>query len=152
MKKHLFFLLLVPSLMTSQDTLVLKDKSRIPSLVIQEVGDSIRFKKISYISGPDYYISKSQLSYIRYQNGVKENTDSIFKAELDAERKQTEAALSETKGEVYKKSEMYLKGVEDAKVSYHKPCGMAATGISTFFFKCSWSDPRYHNFCCAAKN
>jgi len=119
--------------MMPQDTLVLKDKSSIPSLIIQVVGDSIRFKKISYISGPDNYILKSKLSYIRYQNGVKENTDSIFKAELDAERKQKEAALSETKAEVYKKSEMYLKGGEDARVNYYKPCGMAATGISPFF-------------------
>jgi len=50
---------------------------------------------------------KSELRYIKYQSGIKENADSSWTAKVNALLQQKYMADSGTKGRANKKSEMY---------------------------------------------
>ena len=69
--------------------------------------DSVRFKRLNNISVPDCYVLKSELRYIKYQSGIKENADSSWTAKVNALLQQKYMADSGTKGRANKKSEMY---------------------------------------------
>lgn len=56
----------------AQDTLILADQTRIISLVLLVTPDSIRYKPIENISGPDHYLAASQVKEIHYKNGSRE--------------------------------------------------------------------------------
>ena len=102
-----------------QDTIVRKDGSSILSKVIEIDKTDIKYKKFENLEGPSYLISKSEINYIRYQNGTVDSFNVVTKKQPV----------------VYVKkplSEMYLKGQEDAKQYYtrYKPAADWTLGLT----------------------
>lgn len=81
MKK--FFLLIVGVITTSaiqaQDIIVMKNADEVQAKVTAVTTESISYKKWSNLEGPTYTIFKSDIFYIKYQNGEKEVVQSIAK-------------------------------------------------------------------------
>lgn len=59
----------------AQDVIVKKDGSTITSKVLEITGTEIKYKKYSNLKGPTYTINKTDVNYINYENGEKENFD-----------------------------------------------------------------------------
>jgi hypothetical protein len=97
----------------SQDTIVQKNGAHIASKVLEISKYEVKFKKFDNIEGPAYDIPKSDVIYIRYQNGA---VDSFNVADPNVNLKYTHQV----------KSEMYLKGEHDGK-TYYKNYKPAAT-------------------------
>ena len=68
----LFFVIASVCNLYSQDFIITKKSEKIEAKVI-EIGEStVKYKKWSYLEGPNYTISKSDISSILYQNGEVE--------------------------------------------------------------------------------
>ena len=74
MKKFLLLALSIFAFLSvkAQDLVVLKNADEIQAKVISISLDSITYKKWSNLEGPTYTIPKSNVFYIKYQNGEKE--------------------------------------------------------------------------------
>ena len=57
----------------AQDVIVKNDGSTIISKVLEITGTEIKYKKYSNLKGPTYTINKTDVNYINYENGEKEN-------------------------------------------------------------------------------
>lgn len=62
----------VPSLLMSQDIIVLKNADEIKSRVIEITDVTVKYKKWENINGPTYNMNKNSILFIRYENGTKE--------------------------------------------------------------------------------
>lgn len=56
----------------AQDLIVLKNADEIEAKVTMINNDEISYKRWRYLEGPTYVISKTEVFYIKYQNGEKE--------------------------------------------------------------------------------
>lgn len=74
MKRFLFILvaLLITSLSSAQDIIVLKDGSTIQAKVIKVTQSEVEYKKFNNLEGPIYTISTRDLQCINYENGSKD--------------------------------------------------------------------------------
>ena len=63
----------------AQDIIVLKDGSTVLSKVIEVGRNNIKYKKWSYLNGPDYVLSVDDIISINYQNGDKDTFSSFLK-------------------------------------------------------------------------
>ena len=74
MKKSILLLLcgMVFSIAQAQDVIVLKNANEIEAKVSAISPDAVTYKRWSNIDGPTYTIPKSDILYIKYQNGEKE--------------------------------------------------------------------------------
>lgn len=74
MKKIMFFLMLIVSVLTAsaQDVIVKKDGSTILSKVLEIGSTEVKYKKWNNLNGPIYTIFKSEIQVINYHNGLKE--------------------------------------------------------------------------------
>lgn len=61
-----------PLFLFSQDIMVLKNSDEIKSKVIEITDLTIKYKKWENVNGPTYNINKSEVLFIRYENGTKE--------------------------------------------------------------------------------
>ena len=59
----------------AQDVIVKNDGSTITSKVMEITGTEIKYKKYSNLKGPTYTINKTDVNYINYENGERENFD-----------------------------------------------------------------------------
>lgn len=66
-----FLAFLYPSLY-AQDVIVMKDGSKLEAKIIAVETESIRYKKHNNPEGPDYVLSKSEVSAIKYANGSED--------------------------------------------------------------------------------
>ena len=57
----------------AQDVIVKNDGSTITSKVLEITSTEIKYKKYSNLKGPTYTINKTDVNYINYENGEKEN-------------------------------------------------------------------------------
>lgn len=57
----------------AQDVIVKNDGSTITSKVMEITGTEIKYKKYSNLKGPTYSINKTDVNYINYENGEREN-------------------------------------------------------------------------------
>lgn len=57
----------------AQDVIVKNDGSTITSKVMEITGTEIKYKKYSNLKGPTYTINKTDVNYINYENGEREN-------------------------------------------------------------------------------
>jgi hypothetical protein len=106
MKKLLLFLFLLWSVSSlAQDTIVEKSGTSIPARVMEIAKDNVRYKKFTNPDGPTYVISKSDIIFIRYQNGSVDTFSVAVSSKPD-------------KPVVQPLSEMYLKGQQDAELYY----------------------------------
>jgi len=105
----------------SQDTIIQRNGSHIPSKVLEIDKNDIKYKRFENLDGPSYLISKADVSLIRYQNGT---IDSFNVASV----KQNTSYI------IVKKplSEMYLKGQQDAETYYtkYKPAAQWTLGLT----------------------
>lgn len=69
----------IPTILFSQDVIVLKNADEIKSKVIELTDLTIKYKKWENVNGPTYNISKSEVLFIRYENGTKEVISTIPK-------------------------------------------------------------------------
>ena len=63
---------LIPTFLFSQDVMVLKNSDEIKAKVVELTDLIIKYKKWENINGPTYNISKTEVLFIRYENGIKE--------------------------------------------------------------------------------
>jgi hypothetical protein len=63
---------LIPTFLFSQDVMVLKNSDEIKAKVVELTDLIIKYKKWENINGPTYNISKTEVLFIRYENGTKE--------------------------------------------------------------------------------
>jgi hypothetical protein len=67
-------------LLLAEDTLLLKNNSKIPVKIIDIGSKDIKYKSYKYQDGPEFSINKSEVGYLIYSDGYKQeifNDDSI---------------------------------------------------------------------------
>jgi len=72
MKKNILLLIafiIISLLGKSQDTIIKVDGNKIPAKVIEIELNSIKYKKLDNIDGPNYNILKTEVWMVKYQNG-----------------------------------------------------------------------------------
>lgn len=115
----LFFLV---AQMHAQDTLVLRDGSKLVSLVLLVNGVDIRYKPISNITGPDLYMPTHEVERILYKNGNVIKTDSAFALNIKLN------AINRVNPDSV---DMYQRGKDDANQHYtDNRAGKAMFGIA----------------------
>jgi hypothetical protein len=62
----------LPSILFGQDILVLKNSDEIKSKIVEITDLTIKYKKWENLNGPIYNITKLDVLFIRYENGMKE--------------------------------------------------------------------------------
>jgi hypothetical protein len=68
----LISVLLCFSFASAQDTIVMKDGSKIASKVMEITPDWVKYKNWSYKDGPTYYLYRLDVVLIKYSNGTKD--------------------------------------------------------------------------------
>jgi hypothetical protein len=61
----------------SQDTIILRNRDKIPARIIMVKPGDITYKKAAIPNGPDYVVSRRHVAYIIYQNGISESFNPI---------------------------------------------------------------------------
>ena len=69
---YLFLFLFLTTKLFCQDVLVKKDSSKIEVKVLEVRTNELKYKLFTYLDGPDIIISKKEVAYVIYANGVKE--------------------------------------------------------------------------------
>ena len=122
MKKIITLFLLIGIHAAAQDTLVMKDNSRMLAKVLAIKINDINYKRFEMPDGPLYTIAKDQVRYIRFVSGLKESFES---AVVPAPTTMTASA-----------NDLYRRGMMDAQRYYKNPggsfgvfCASAGCGI-----------------------
>jgi hypothetical protein len=97
------------SVINAQDTIVQISGNRITAKALQIDKSDVTYKKFENLEGPSYVIPKSDISIIRYQNGSVDTFNIII-----SNPKERPKYVN------VPKSEMYIKGEEDADMHYTK--------------------------------
>jgi hypothetical protein len=105
-----------------QDTLVLRNSTRIASKILEINPETVRYKKAENPDGPDYTTNKSEIRYIIFKSGIKETMDTL--------RNAPKATANPAPG--MSNADMYRKGTADAALFYNRPCGAVGTGVASF--------------------
>jgi hypothetical protein len=71
-----FFLFLSP-LLKAQDTLVKRNGEKLIVKLLEVNPNDLKYKRFDYQDGPVFTVSKAELSYIVYANGVKESYENF---------------------------------------------------------------------------
>lgn len=130
MKKIICLLLLLSLMSHAQDTLLLKNQTKIISLVLLLGTDSIRYKKITDITGPDLYIRNSEMMSVKYKNGKTENIDSLYRL-ISKSREETKAFEMEAQKKANSAEEMAKAGALHASIYYNcKGCLAGFFGLA----------------------
>jgi len=82
--KRIFFSLcfvLVCGVVLGQDIIVTKNARRIEAKVTEVGTDNIRYKSLNNLDGPDYVMSKKDISSIIYKNGIVELFETVVQKE-----------------------------------------------------------------------
>ena len=104
----------------AQDVIVKNDGSTITSKVMEITGTEIKYKKYSNLKGPTYTINKTDVNYINYENGERENfgkTSIITQNREETYNTQNNFALQQTNNGQMSDAEL-LKSID--KVSLNK--------------------------------
>lgn len=142
--KNLIFIFLVFSFCApAQDTIISKTGTKIISLVLLVGQDSIRYKKIENITGPDLYVYNSEVNLIKYKNGRVINIDSLYKkntVQKAAQQQNVRIPIDlktndSLQGIAHDNSiEMYKEGVHHAEVNYRcKGCNVTFFSMGLVF-------------------
>lgn len=93
MKKILYFLLLVCSMVAqAQDVIVRKDGNTIVCRVLEVSSSDVTYKKWNALDGSNYVTSITEISYITYENGEKKVfTASAFQENIPVTSLQTQS-------------------------------------------------------------
>ena len=83
-KRHTYTIcfILISLLSMSQDILIKKDSSKIEVRLLEVRPNELKYKLFSYQDGPDIIISKNDIAYVIYSNGVKEILNISNKPEI----------------------------------------------------------------------
>lgn len=104
----------------AQDVIVKNDGSTITSKVMEITGTEIKYKKYSNLKGPTYSINKTDVNYINYENGERENfgkTSNVTPNREETYNTQNNFALQQTNNDQMSDAEL-LKSID--KVSLNK--------------------------------
>lgn len=123
-KTVLFFLTVIALSFKAQDTIITKSNAKIVSLILLSGRDSVRYKKLSNISGPDLYLKTSEIKYLVYKNGTHENIDSLYPI---AVKEMPRADVDPFENSDY----LYSRGQQDARVFYNRSRGSIPIGIAS---------------------
>jgi hypothetical protein len=142
MKQFIFscaLIFCITNISKAQDSLIMKSGEIISAKVIEINTAEVKYKKFDNLAGPVYSISKSDLTFIKYENGTKEDFSSLMSS--------TDPL-----------SNMYVNGRRDATEHYtnYKIAGTATfltTSIPVYGFLlgiapavvCASSPPTYEN-------
>jgi hypothetical protein len=66
------FFILIARLLSAQDTIVKTSNEIIEAKILEINNSEIKYKKFSFLDGPTYVESKTNILYIKYHNGLKE--------------------------------------------------------------------------------
>lgn len=77
MRPLVFFLLLLGVDLSAQDTVILKDNSRLILNVLHVTNDDVVYTKPN--KDRSYFMPFSRVQFIYYRNGSKQNIDSIYR-------------------------------------------------------------------------
>jgi len=129
--KYLFSVFLLFNLfMNAQDTLIFKNQSKAVSLILLVGEDSIRYKKMENITGPDLYAHNSDITFIKYKTGRVENIDSLY--QLHKSKSTLINQLGNSMVDENSPEKNYQRGKFNAEVNYKcKGCmaGYFALGL-----------------------
>jgi hypothetical protein len=132
MKKLIFIFFLSQFSMNAQDTIALKSKVVNAVKILEVNTETIKYKRIDNPDGPTYSVYKSEVDFVKYSNGIKENIDSLFKAENKG-RPEVKVATPSNNA-LYASQDMTNKGIRDAKIYYKHPGGSIGTGAASLAF------------------
>ena len=78
----IMFFIVSSFLVKSQDTIYFKNKTTVAAK-ITEVGISeIKYQRLDNLTGPNYLATKSEISIIKYSNGITDSINSIIKDKI----------------------------------------------------------------------
>jgi hypothetical protein len=131
MKNYIFVFFLISIVSKAQDTLILKNETKIISLVLLVNDELIRYKKIDNITGPDILIPSAEVRAIHYKNGKKEIIENFSSPAIQVVTapKLTEAPVVDWEGP----EKMYEQGQKHAEIFYKHGGGSRAIGIGSLF-------------------
>lgn len=84
---YAFIIIFLCTNLFCQDTIVMRDNSKLIAKVLEISTTEVKYKRFDNIDGPDYEVSKNDVSSITYSNGLKDmfeitkinsNADNIF--------------------------------------------------------------------------
>ena len=103
MKKLLLLALSIFAFLSikAQDLVVLKNADEIQVKVLKISPESVQYKQWSNLDGPIYEINKSDIFYIKYQNGEKEIINDIITQEKSAKSKTGNKPFVKFRGYTY---------------------------------------------------
>lgn len=70
---YIILFLFIPAKLICQDVIVKKDSTKIISKLLEVNPQEIKYNRIDIPSGPIYMISKNDVAYVIYSNGIKES-------------------------------------------------------------------------------
>ncbi|HON19858.1 MAG TPA: hypothetical protein PLW70_00780 [Bacteroidales bacterium] len=89
---------LFPMIVSAQDVITLKNGDEIQAKVTEVMQDQIKYKRFDNLDGPVYFLNKSEIFMIKYQNGQKD----VFKDEKPAQDNASGSNKNEDGGEFWK--------------------------------------------------
>lgn len=87
-------LFLTGKLIYAQDTIVKKNNEIIQAKIMEITQSEIKYKKYTFLDGPTYIENKSEIQYIRFSNGLKEEFSSTPAAPASASASKVEPEAS----------------------------------------------------------
>ena len=103
----------------AQDVIVKNDGTTITSKVLEITGTEIKYKKYSNLKGPTYTINKTDVNYINYENGERENfgkTSIITQNREEPYNTQNNFALQQTNNGQMSDAEL-LKSIDNVSLN-----------------------------------
>lgn len=124
--KHFFFLLLFLTQLATkaQDTIFFKTSNKVAAYISEVSDETIKYKRADNREGPTYTTPSRDIKYILYANGMRENTDSIYKT-----RHPANLVTDSPSSTSLTATDMFTKGDADAR-KYYKHAG-GSNGILT---------------------
>lgn len=124
----------------AQDTLFLRNSSKVVVKLSEITPTQLKYKRFDNLEGPNYSINKSEVEYVVFANGLKEQFE-LSSSSFSNNNTSTQPIIinntPNTQGspqvENYGDEQSELKGKIDARRYYTHNGGAIGTGVTSFF-------------------
>lgn len=124
----------------AQDTLFLRNSSKVVVKLSEITPTQLKYKRFDNLDGPNYSINKSEVEYIIFANGLKEQFDLNSNNNNSNNTVSTQPIINNspntqgtsTDSENYGNEQSELKGRIDARRYYTHNGGAIGTGVTSF--------------------
>lgn len=127
--------------LNAQDTLFLRNSSKVVVKLSEITPTQLKYKRFDNLDGPNYAINKSEVEYVVFANGLKEqfelttsnNSNNNTSSNQPIINNSPNTQGTSTDSENYGNEQTELKGRIDARRYYTHNGGAIGTGVTSFF-------------------